>query len=446
VAGAAAGLTVCLLAVSPTATGQQAARDVGPIALRFHHIHYRVADPGAALGEAAAQLGGTRVIAPGLGVGVRIGREYVLLDRAVGSAAPVRREVKPADAYAEAATWLRARGIPVQPATFAETSVVRPLPDAFFDHLGFATDDPRTAIASIEDTPLSVSDDVARFRLPSGVVLEIVRDTDRPDAFWCPMHPDVRSPGPGKCALCAMSLVPIPPPRIGEYRLDVTLTAQASGKGVSAMRFVVRDPETGEPVSRFIEVHERLFHLFVVSRDLGQFVHAHPERRDDGSFEVHQALDPGEYLLVADFLPVGGTPQVLHRVIETPGYAGPLFSPPTDLKPGPLEQEADGLRIRLEPPSPAPLRETRLRFVVMDSAGAPVTDLEPFLGAAGHLLIVNPDLTAAIHGHPEGARSSGPIVTFGPIFPSPGVYKMWVQFQRKGRVMTAPFVIEVPSP
>ena len=52
-----------------------------PVTLRFHHLHYRVANPGAALGDAADAFTGTRVILQGLGVGVRVDRQYVLFDR-----------------------------------------------------------------------------------------------------------------------------------------------------------------------------------------------------------------------------------------------------------------------------------------------------------------------------------------------------------------------------
>ena len=105
-----------------------------------------------------------------------------------------------------------------------------------------------------------------------------------------------------------------------------------------------------------------------------------------------------------------------------------------------------GLRIALEAVSPVPRRETALRFHISDaSTGLPATDLEPYLGAAGHLLVVNQDLTAALHGHPEGVATSGPMVTFAPVFPAPGRYKMWVQFQRRGAVVTAAFVVTVPE-
>ena len=62
---------------------------------------------------------------------------------------------------------------------------------------------------------------VERERSARGIATEsagpLSSDLDRPDAFWCPMHPDVRAADAGKCPLCGMTLVPIPPPRVGEY-------------------------------------------------------------------------------------------------------------------------------------------------------------------------------------------------------------------------------------
>jgi hypothetical protein len=75
--------------------------------------------------------------------------------------------------------------------------------------------------------------------------------------------------------------------------------------------------------------------------------------------------------------------------------------------------------------------------------GAPVNDLEPYLGAGAHLLVVAQDLTEVVHGHPT-EEGRGPAVTFRPLLPRAGVYKAWIQFQRAGRVSTAAFVIDVP--
>jgi hypothetical protein len=416
-----------------------------PVAARFHHLHYVVADPGAALGEVADRLKGTRAIVQGVGVGVRVGREYVLLGReSDGLARGSGRGRRPSAAFAEAVTWLRAQGVSASPGSLSETGVDVVPDGAALDHVGFAVDDVAAIASVVKVRPLSASADALRFRLRSGAIVEIVRDTDRPDAFWCPMHPDVRTPSIGTCPRCKMALVPIPPPRIGEYRLDVAMRPRPGG-GVSGLTFAVRDPESSEPVTTFLDVHEKPFHLFAVSRDLRTFAHLHPERRDDGSFELRHDFAPGAYLLIADFLPAGGTSQLVHRAIVTPGYEGPIFGEPASLPDMPAEQTVEGIRIRLEPVTPIARRETPLRFVIADAAtGAAITDLEPYLGASGHLLIVSADLSTAIHGHPDGDVTRGPAVRFDALFPAPGRYKLWVQLQRKGTVITAPFVIEVP--
>jgi hypothetical protein len=417
------------------------------ISLRFDHLHYRVPDPGEALGAAARQLNGTRTILQGVGVGVRAGREYVLFDRGSGqSAVPSGSAgLAPADAYRQAARWLTDRGLGVEPAALPRVFADLRLDGATFDHVGFAADDPALVRNAIKDVPLVVSDDLTKYQAVPGLVVEVVRDTDRPDAYWCPMHPDVRGPDASKCPRCGMALVPIPPPRIGEYRLDVTLHPRRGG-GITGLSLAVRDPETGERVPGLLDVHERPFHLFILSRDLTFFAHVHPELRQNSALDLKQALEPGQYILVADFLPAGGTPQLVQRAIVTPGYAGPLFQPAPALTPGPRDQVVDGLRIAIETAVPVRAqRESLISFRVSDAgSGAAVSDLEPYLGASGHLLVVNADATSALHAHPEGSVTSGPVLTFGPVFPSPGRYKMWVQLQRKGRVVTAPFVIDVP--
>ncbi len=198
-----------------------------------------------------------------------------------------------------------------------------------------------------------------------------------------------------------MALVPIPPPRVGEYKLDVALTPRAGG-GASALTLAISDPDTGTRVSRFIDVHERQLHLFVISKDLTLFEHIHPERRDDGTFAIEHSLPAGEYMLIADFLPAEGTSQVVQRAIVTPGYAGPIFVPAPTLAISPVEQSTSGLRIRLEHEPLRPRRESLLRFVVTDAdSGLPATDLEPYLGAAGTPADREQRL---VHG---GSRSSG---------------------------------------
>lgn len=261
----------------------------------------------------------------------------------------------------------------------------------------------------------------------------------RPNAFWCPMHPDIRSPDPGKCPLCSMELMRIPPPTRGAYELDAIQIPGASGKGTKALRIQIRHPETGLPVTAFSDIHERALHLFIIGRDLSFFAHVHPEKTDSG-FDLPVDLPPGAYVLIADFVPETGAPQLVQRAIVTPGSDSSPFTT-ADVKADLTDKRVDGVRISLDA-DVKPQRESALRFTVRDDvSGAALTDLEPYLGAAGHLMIVNPDLTVAIHAHPEGRTTGGPEVVFGPIFPSPGVYKVWVQLQRKGAVLTAPFAV-----
>ncbi|HVL67738.1 MAG TPA: heavy metal-binding domain-containing protein [Vicinamibacterales bacterium] len=433
-----ARLLVWLLGACLAAPG--AAQDAG-LAVRFHHVHYVVGDPSAAMAEVASRVDdGVRLIVPGLGVGVRTGTEHVLFDRSYEE--PSDREGVPfAAAYAAAVAWLARHGVVAEPADAKMLRVAAALPSAPHDHLAFAAADFAVVAQALERQgarPLRRTADAVLFEPADGLRVELVRDTSRPDAYWCPMHPDVRSADRGTCPLCGMALVAIPPPRLGEYRLDVALERAPRSAGLRRMRFVVRDPETGEPVTAFETVHEKRFHLFVISRDLTFFEHVHPEEPEDGEFVLELPVPPGEYMLFADFLPVGGTPQMVQKAIIAPGRVN--RKPGAGVTPGTHRAVAGGLAVSLEAAVAVSGKEVLLTFTVTDAkTGEPVTDLEPYLGAPAHLLMVRSDLTDAVHAHPEEPSTPGPTVSFHPLIPSAGEYRLWIQFQRAGRVITVPF-------
>jgi hypothetical protein len=421
----------------------------GP-SLRFHHLHYRVGDPAAALSRAAAAIQGERVLLRGLGVGVRAGDEYALFDRRDGTEPAGASEASPDSVYANAVGWLGARGFQVSESGRTRAQIADAFRAEYLDHVGFAAADLPAAAAALRaagETPFRQTGESACFRATGGVI-EIVRETGVPDAFWCPMHPDVRSGSAGRCPMCGMALVPMPPLRVGEYTMDVSVTPGARGAGVAKLRLALREPGSREPVTSLATVHERPLHLFIVDRTLEYFAHLHPEPAGDGVFEASPALPPGEYVLIADFLPHGGTSQTVQRVIVTPGYRGPLFrgAPRTSVDLG-TEKTVDGVRIRLAADRLKAGRDSLLVVTLADASnGAPITDLEPFLGAPGHMLIVSADLTEASHVHPEEQASGGPSISFHPLMPAAGFYKVWVQFQRHGRVITVPFVFAVQEP
>jgi hypothetical protein len=145
-------------------------------------------------------------------------------------------------------------------------------------------------------------------------------------------------------------------------------------------------------------------------------------------------------MAIAEFLPEGATPQTFQQVFTTgEAFARPVM-PAVDLDP----KIAGGVRVTVDASKLRAGDDKALTIRVDDAvSGAPIEDLEPYLGASAHLLIVPVDLTEAIHGHPV-QEARGPAIAFAPLLPRAGRYKAWIQFQRAGRVSTVAFVIEVP--
>jgi hypothetical protein len=73
--------------------------------------------------------------------------------------------------------------------------------------------------------------------------------------------------------------------------------------------------------------------------------------------------------------------------------------------------------------------------------GQPVTDLEPYLGAYGHLVAIRAGDLGYLHVHPEEG-APGPGIDFATGFPTPGTYRLFLDFQHRGVVRTAAFTVE----
>ena len=254
--------------------------------------------------------------------------------------------------------------------------------------------------------------------------------------FWCSMHPDERADGPAKCRVCGMAMVRMPPAKFVTYPVDLRATPILNGV---RLRLAVRDPATRVVVRRFAIVHERPLHLFVIGDGLEFFAHEHPVQQRDGVFMIDLALPrAGPYMAIAEFQPERGTAQMFQQVFSTGAPLDRPAVPAVDV----ASKIVDGVRVSVDVSKVKSGAASTLSFRVEDPAsGAEVTDLEPYLGAAAHVLIVAADLTEAIHGHPEEDRR--PPLTFTPIVPTPGRYKVWLQFQRAGKISTIPFVLEV---
>jgi hypothetical protein len=222
------------------------------------------------------------------------------------------------------------------------------------------------------------------------------------------------------------------------YPVALTLIPNPARAGADTeLRFTITDPHTGKPVEHFQMVHEKLFHLFVVSQDLRWFEHEHPSAEPGGVFEIRERFPgPGMYRVYADFFPEGGTPQLIARTVIVPG--GGALEPATlqaDLSP----KQAANLHVELvtDPPQPIAGLKTLVYFRL-----SPADGIEKYIGAWGHLLVVSDDLVDAIHTHPFLA-DGGATEQFNVIFPRARTYRMWAQFQRQGVVNTVAFSMPV---
>jgi hypothetical protein len=276
--------------------------------------------------------------------------------------------------------------------------------------------------------------------------------------WFCPMHADVTASGPGRCSKCDMALIRGNPFDTREYLLDARTSPAAVRAGTPfKMEFTVHHPGSGKAVDSFEVVHDKRYHLFVISQDMSDFQHVHPDLQANGSWAIELVLPkPGYYWVISDFVPTGGSPQFLAQPLVTAGFDGDLLAQAARLVPDiGLAKTVDGTTtsVAVEPPTLLAGEYGHLIFTLTDSAtGQLVTDLQPYLGAFGHTLIMSEDLRDAVHSHPSPGPDSdvsrdygGPRVTFEGYLPRPGVYRAWTQFLRNDRLATFTYTFRVLS-
>ena len=182
--------------------------------------------------------------------------------------------------------------------------------------------------------------------------------------------------------------------------------------------------------------HEKKLHLIVVhAKDFLPFAHLHPELEADGTFVVrHTFTTPGEYSVFADSAPKGAGAQVLYAKTSVTGKA---------LAPA---ETATPLRVELSSSTLEARKTTTLNVTVRDpQSGAPLTNLEPYLGAMGHLILIADDGVTFVHSHPdERVHDAGQTGTIPFLVrpPRPGRYRGMVEVQRQGRVERNSFEVE----
>ncbi|CAL9463405.1 hypothetical protein SUDANB121_02699 [Nocardiopsis dassonvillei] len=223
------------------------------------------------------------------------------------------------------------------------------------------------------------------------------------------------------------------------YTLE-TVGAPGRAGGEETLAFRILGPD-GEPVTEFDESHDKRMHLIVVGRDMTGYQHVHPEMSEDGTWSIPVEFGtPGPYRMFADFVPQErGSGLTLGADLTLSGDHEPRALP----GPSPTA-EVDGYTVALDG-GLVPGRTNEITLTVTRD-GEEVTDLEPYLGAYGHLVALRAGDLAYLHVHPEGepgdgVTAPGPGITFQAAVPSAGDYRLFLDFKHDGEVRTAEFTV-----
>ena len=245
------------------------------------------------------------------------------------------------------------------------------------------------------------------------------------------------------------------------------LTLEVEGEKLVAgipMRLSFQVQNSAQQPLRFLEyVHERPLHLLIVSDDLSEFVHIHPELAAGDRYEVfHTFKSGGRYRLYADFTPPGGAQRVESFDLTLLGKKRENVKLSADKNWG---HETNGLTVAMTTKQSLRAGEDiELAFTIRDKASGKIPEnLTPYLGAWAHFVIIDESLENFIHAHP--LENQNTFRTLNTIhfhneklsalepppseirtmtsFQKPGLYKLWAQFQVGDSVIVQPFVLQV---
>jgi hypothetical protein len=267
---------------------------------------------------------------------------------------------------------------------------------------------------------------------------------------------------------------------------------------IGESRWHARRPEA--VATNLVPDHGHLMHLFLIRvPQMDRFYHLHPNQGSGMDFvEKLPPMDGGHYQVFADIVRESGFPDTLLSQVDVPAIAGhalsgddseaaafPLGTKTSGQTSSPI---SGGARMIWErAPGALPSNQILLfRFCVEDASGKRVQDLEPYMGMAGHAEFVRSDLSVFAHIHPEGTVSMAALqladaslagkspssqrsgmnglpgmemgtpsariasthenllaeVSFPYGFPKPGLYRIFVQIKRAGKIETGVFDAE----
>jgi Cu+-exporting ATPase len=230
--------------------------------------------------------------------------------------------------------------------------------------------------------------------------------------------------------------------------------------------FRLTDAATSQPVTDVVESHGYPVHAIVVDDDMRNFQHLHPRLGDvPGTFGLDLSFPRnGRFSVYTESQRADGSVAVGRHELAVGADAEPSVALEQDLLPKTFGSTRLNLQDTTGVSSGVP---ARLRVYADDSGtGAPRMDLNPYLGAPAHVVVIGehqssfahlhgfvpePRSSNVSHGHgnDHGAAATssqfGPNIMFDYTFPAPGFYKIWVQtLDQDSQLITADYVLAVP--
>lgn len=200
--------------------------------------------------------------------------------------------------------------------------------------------------------------------------------------------------------------------------------------------------------------HEKRMHVIVASRDLTEFQHVHPifDTSTD-SFKIPDFTFPvaGKYRIFTDFVVDDHTSKDEDSMSDHAGvpYQDVVVGNDQDdeiqpLGPSTNSDTAEDNTVKLTI-KPGKSNTAKVLEFAITRQGKPVTDLQKYLGALGHLVVLREGDLEYIHTHAltTDVNSQAGTVSFEVDFKQTGNYKAFAQFQHDNKVLTTSFVVNI---
>ncbi len=239
------------------------------------------------------------------------------------------------------------------------------------------------------------------------------------------------------------------------YTVSLSKPDQINPNEDTVLVFSVFNAATGNPVGAFKTVYTKIAHLVIVDSSLRYFSHVHPTQQDNGFTITTQFPHSGIYHMYLDFQPYGGIEQQIGFTISVTGDEQ-LVSAKEDTA---QTKEVGPYTIAINTHGKLSARlmsvgQQTISFTLTDTkTKKSVTNITPYLGALGHLVMIRKEDYSYMHVHPSNltilpeTATGGPVVDFLPIgiygpFTA-GTYRVFAQFNPDGTLILADFTVKV---